>query len=80
MKHINLILTSLCLLIFNVVLLLYQDHKQNKKPDFSQQETSGSIVLQSGEMLIIGLEPKIMHLGYVTDDYRQVIVQEAYDL
>lgn len=50
-------------------------------------EEGGVIYILSGETLIIArpeetppVNQKIQHLGFSTDDYRQEIVQEAYDL
>ena len=50
-------------------------------------EEDGIIYILSGEILIIArpeetppVNQKIQHLGFSPDDYRQEIVQEAYDL
>ncbi|MDO4714481.1 MAG: hypothetical protein Q4B28_07785 [bacterium] len=42
--------------------------------------SNSQFVLHSGQTLIIEHQPKIQHLGFAPDDYRQRIVAEAYDL
>lgn len=79
-KTIHILVASIYLLVMGFGILIGQNIKPEQKSDFWEWETSGSTASQSGEMLIIDLAPKIIHLGFPTGDYRQKIIQEAYDL
>lgn len=79
-NRINFFVASLFLLTLGFAVLVGENVKPEEKSDFSSLETSGGIVLESGQTLIVENAPKILHSGFATGDYRQEIVQEAYDL
>ena len=79
-KKINVLVASIFLLVFGFVVLVGQNIKPEQKSDSQEQITTGSITLNSGEILIVEEEPSIWHSGFLSGDYRQEIVQEAYDL
>lgn len=86
-KAINILTTSIFLLVFAFAVLVGQNIKTDgtkekieTKADFRGGETSGHIVLYSGEILTAEDKPRIWHAGFTSGDYRQKIVQEAYDL
>lgn len=75
------LITPLLLAVFALVLI------NNLKCKCHMVEEGGVIYLLSGETLIIArpeetspVNQKIQHLGFSPDDYRQEIVQEAYQL
>ena len=94
-KSINALVTSIFLLVFGFAVLVGQNIKPEQKSDFQEQVNSGSITLNSGEILIVEKEPsitgndnavneeiykEIYHSGFTRDDPRQRMVWEAYDL
>lgn len=79
-KSINILVTSIFLLVFGFVVLVWQNIKPEQKSDSQEQVTTGSITLNSGETLTLEDEPSIWHSGFLSGDCRQEIVQEAYDL
>lgn len=86
-KTINILTTSIFLLAFGFAVLVGQNIKQDEiktkteiKADFRTRESSGTLVLYSGQILVLEDEPKIWHSGFLQDDLRQKLVQEAYDL
>lgn len=83
-KAINILTTSIFLLAFAFAVLVGQNIKQDTKTeikaDFRGWENSGHIILYSGEILTVEDKPRIWHSGFSSGDYRQKIVQEAYDL
>lgn len=75
------LITPLLLAVFALILI------NNLKCKCHMVEEGGVIYLLSGETLIIArpeeappVNQKIQHLGFSPDDYRQEIVQEAYQL
>ena len=79
-KNINIIVSSIFLLMFFFAVLVGQNIKPEIKPSFNDKEITGYTVLKSWEMLTVEDEPSIWHTGFSTGDSRQEIVQEAYDL
>lgn len=79
-KNINIIVSSIFLLMFFFAVLVGQNIKPEIKPSFNDKEITGYTVLKSWEMLTVEDEPSIWHAGFSTGDSRQEIVQEAYDL
>lgn len=79
-KNINIIVSSIFLLMFFFAVLVGQNIKPEIKPSFNDKEITGYTVLKSWEMLTVEDEPSIWHAGFSTGDSRQDIVQKAYDL
>lgn len=79
-KNINIIVSSIFLLMFFFAVLVGQNIKPEIKPSFNDKEITGYTVLNSGETLTVEDELSIWHAGFSTGDSRQEIVQEAYDL
>ena len=79
-KNINIIVSSIFLLMFFFAVLVGQNIKPEIKPSFNDKEITGYTVLNSGEILTVEDELSIWHAGFSTGDSRQEIVQEAYDL
>ena len=79
-KNINIIVSSIFLLMFFFAVLVVQNIKPEIKPSFNDKEITGYTVLKSWEMLTVEDELSIWHAGFSTGDSRQEIVQEAYDL
>lgn len=79
-KSINILVTSIFLLVFGFVVLGWQNIKPEQKSDSQEPVTSVYITLNSGETLTLEDELSIWHAGFSTGDSRQEIVQEAYDL
>lgn len=79
-KSINALVTSIFLLVFGFAVLVGQNIKQEEKPDSQELATWDYIILNSGETFTIEEEPSIWHSGFLSGDYRQEIVQEAYQL
>lgn len=79
-KSINFLVTSIFLLVFGFAVLVWQNIKPEQKSDSQEQITTGSITLNSWETFTIEEEPSIWHSGFLSGDYRQEIVQEAYQI
>lgn len=79
-KSINALVTSIFLLVFGFAVLVGQNIKPEQKSDSQEQVTWDYITLNSGEIFTIEEEPSIWHSGFLSGDYRQEIVQEAYQL
>lgn len=79
-KTIHILVASIYLLVMGFGILIGQNIKPEQKSDSQEQITTGSITLNSGEILIVEEEPSIWHSGFSTGDSRQEIVQEAYQL
>lgn len=79
-KTIHILVASIYLLVMGFGILIGQNIKPEQKSDSQEQITTGSITLNSGETITIEEEPSIWHSGFLSGDYRQEIVQEAYDL
>ena len=79
-KNINILVSSIFLLMFFFAVLVGQNIKPEIKPSFNDKEITGYTVLNSGEILTVEDELSIWHAGFSTGDSRQEIVQEAYDL
>ena len=79
-KTIHILVTSIFLLVFGFVVLVWQNIKPKQKSDSQEPVTSVYITLNSGETLTLEDELSIWHFGFSTGDSRQEIVQEAYDL
>lgn len=79
-KSINALVTSIFLLVFGFAVLVWQNIKPEQKSDSQEQITTGSITLNSWETFTIEEEPSIWHSGFLSGDYRQEIVQEAYQI
>ena len=77
-KKINVLVASIFLLVFGFAVLVGQNIKPEQKSD--SQEPADYIILNSGETFTIEEEPSIWHSGFLSGDYRQEIVQEAYKL
>ena len=77
-KSINALVTSIFLLVMGFGILIGQNIKPEQKSD--SQEPADYIILNSGETFTIEEEPSIWHSGFLSGDYRQEIVQEAYQL
>ena len=79
-KSINTLVTSIFLLVFGFAVLVGQNIKPEQKSDSQEPTTWDYIILNSGETFTIEEEPSIWHSGFLSGDYRQEIVQEAYQL
>ena len=79
-KNINIIVSSIFLLMSFFAVLVGQNIKPEIKPSFNDKEITGYTVLNSGEILTVEDELSIWHTGFSTGDSRQEIVHEAYDL
>lgn len=79
-KAINALVTSIFLLVFGFAVLVGQNIKPEQKSDSQEQVTSGYIILNSWETFTIEDKPSIWHSGFLSGDYRQEIVKEAYQL
>lgn len=79
-KNINIIVSSIFLLMFFFAVLVGQNIKPEIKPSFNDKEITGYTFLNSGEILVVEEEPSIWHFGFSIGDSRQEIIQEAYDL
>ena len=79
-KSINALVTSIFLLVFGFAVLVGQNIKPEQKSDSQEPTTWDYIILNSGETFTIEEEPSIWHSGFLSGDYRQEIVQEAYQL
>lgn len=79
-KSINALVTSIFLLVMGFGILVGQNIKPEQKSDSQEQVNSGYITLNSWETITIEEEPSIWHSGFLSGDYRQEIVQEAYQL
>lgn len=79
-KNINIIVSSIFLLMFFFAVLVGQNIKPEIKPSFNDKEITGYTVLKSWETITLEDELSIWHAGFSTGDSRQEIVQEAYDL
>ena len=79
-KSINALVTSIFLLVFGFAVLVGQNIKPEQKSDSQEQVTWDYITLNSWEIFTIEEEPSIWHSGFLSGDYRQEIVQEAYQL
>ena len=79
-KSINALVTSIFLLVFGFAVLVGQNIKPEQKSDSQEQITWDYMILNSWETFTIEEEPSIWHSGFLSGDYRQEIVQEAYQL
>ena len=79
-KSINALVTSIFLLVFGFAVLVGQNIKPEQKSDSQELVNSGYITLNSWETITIEEEPSIWHSGFLSRDYRQGIVQEAYQI
>ena len=79
-KTIHILVASIYLLVMGFGILIGQNIKPEQKSDSQEQVNSGYITLNSGEIFTIEDEPSIWHSGFLSGDYRQEIVQEAYQL
>lgn len=79
-KSINALVTSIFLLVFGFAVLVGQNIKPEQKSDSQELVNSGYITLNSWETFTIEEEPSIWYSGFLSGDYRQEIVQEAYQL
>ena len=79
-KAINALVTSIFLLVFGFAVLVGQNIKPEQKSDSQEPATWDYIILNSWETFTIEKEPSIWHSGFLSGDYRQEIVQEAYQL
>lgn len=77
-KTINFLVVNIFLLVFGFSVMVGQKIKPEQKSD--SQEPADYITLNSWETITIEEEPSIWHSGFLSGDYRQEIVQEAYDL
>ena len=60
-KNINIIVSSIFLLMFFFAVLVGQNIKPEIKPSFNDKEITGYTVLNSGEILVVEDEPSIQH-------------------
>ena len=58
-KNINIIVSSIFLLMFFFAVLVGQNIKPEIKPSFNDKEITGYTVLNSGEILVVEDEPSI---------------------
>lgn len=79
-KTIHILVASIYLLVMGFGILVGQNIKPEQKSDSQEQITWDYIILNSWETFTIEDEPSIWHSGFSTGDYRQGIVQGAYQL
>ena len=79
-KTIHILVASIYLLVMGFGILIGQKIKPEQKSDSQEPTTWDYIILNSGETFTIEEEPSIWHSGFLSGDYRQEIVQEAYQL
>lgn len=79
-KTIHILVASIYLLVMGFGILVGQNIKPEQKSDSQESATWDYIIINSGETFTIEEEPSIWHSGFWSGDYRQEIVQEAYDL
>ena len=79
-KKISIAISTIFLLMFFFAVLVGQNIKPEIKPSFNDKEITGYTVLKSWETITLEEEPSIWHSGFLSGDYRQEIVQEAYQL
>ena len=79
-KTIHILVASIYLLVMGFGILIGQNIKPEQKSDSQEPATWDYIILNSWETFTIEEEPSIWHSGFLSGDYRQEIVQEAYQL
>ena len=79
-KTIHILVASIYLLVMGFSILVGQNIKPEQKSDSQELITWDYITLNSGEIFTLEDEPSIWHSGFLSRDYRQEIVQEAYQL
>lgn len=79
-KTIHILVASIYLLVMGFGILVGQNIKPEQKSDSQEQITWDYMILNSWETFTIEEEPSIWHSGFLSGDYRQEIVQEAYQL
>ena len=77
-KTIHILVTSIFLLVFGFAVLVGQNVKPEQKPDSQEQITTGSITLNSGEILIVEEEPIIPSLTGDDNVESPVVNEENY--
>ena len=77
-KKINALVTSIFLLVFGFAVLVGQNIKPEQKSDSQEQITTGSITLNSGEILIVEEEPIIPSLTGDDNEESPVVNEENY--
>lgn len=77
-KAINALVTSIFLLVFGFAILVGQNIKPEQKSDSQEQITTGSITLNSGEILIVEEEPIIPSLTGDDNVESPVVNEENY--
>ena len=77
-KKINALVTSIFLLVFGFAVLVGQNIKPEQKSDSQEQITTGSITLNSGEILIVEEEPIIPSLTGDDNVESPVVNEENY--
>lgn len=77
-KSINALVTSIYLLVFGFAVLVGQNIKPEQKSDSQEQITTGSITLNSGEILIVEEEPIIPSLTGDDNVESPVVNEENY--
>ena len=79
-KTIYILVASIYLLVMGFGILIGQNIKPEQKSDSQELVTWDYIILNSWETFTIEEELSIWHSGFSTGDYRQGIVQEAYQI
>lgn len=77
-KTIHILVTSIFLLVFGFAVLVGQNIKPEQKSDSQEQITTGSITLNSGEILIVEEEPIIPSLTGDDNEESPVVNEENY--